>query len=157
MAQESSGWSCGSDRPTQDRLPERQERRHRHRWRDARTLRRPNSGTRQPKYQRAGSDNEMQWRLEGQGLAVNADFYGHGRAHLELGRGPVIPAGELPSAADRLERGKLLGLRSRVYPDKGNAQHAAVETLAHASAPQACQLVRVVRDEQQLGGCRFLA
>ena len=106
---------------------------------------------------RARPDGEAQRWLEDQGLPVDADLHRPGRAHLELGGRPLLPAGEAPDLARGFQRSKLLGLGCPIDPQRDDAKHAAVDALAGAPAAQVRQVVGVVGHEQQLARGRLLA
>ena len=106
---------------------------------------------RQPHGEGAGPDGEAQRRLQGQGLAVDADLDGPPESHLELRGGPLVPAGEPPHLPGGLQGGELLRVGGATHQHRDDAEHAAVEAGPGAAAPQVGQLVGVVGDQEQLG------
>ena len=122
----------------------------------ARGGRPPRRSARQPDPQRAGPDDEVQRWLKGQGLPVNADIHRTRRAHLELGRRPIVPAREAPSITRELQRASFstsaaVSTRTETTPGRPNRCARGYPRRATAPSDTGCWT------QAAAGGRRFLA
>jgi hypothetical protein len=115
-------------------------------WRDAR--RRP----RQPDDQGTWPGGKDERRVHHQRLAIDPDFDRCARVNLELGGFPLQPALESPYLTGRFERDEPPGFVGPADPGGDQAEGARIDPLAGPPAPDMIQLVRVVRDEDQVRG-----
>jgi hypothetical protein len=105
----------------------------------------------QPDPQRAGPALEHQRGVHEQRLAVQADLDRGARADLEPRRAPLLPAGKAADLAGGLQGHEHPGLGGVTDPGRDDPQHAVVQPLPRAPAGQVIELVRIVRDQDELG------